>query len=75
MNQKYHLPLINPDKMTESEIRKDERKKILEEITIVLDDFSASANTLIKSFPDFEKTGQEIHENIGFIKSKLLKND
>jgi len=43
--------------------------KILKEITPALDDFSKSANLLIKA--GFEGTGKEIHENVGFIKSKL----
>ena len=49
---------------------KEEKKKLLDEIMPALDDFSAAANSFIKK--GMEKTGQEIHENIGFIKSKFL---
>lgn len=43
--------------------------KIYSEILPALDDFSAGANVLIKN--GLERSGQEIHESVGFIKSRF----
>jgi len=48
-------------------------KRYLKEMQPTLDDASKAANVLIKM--GYEKSGQEMHENIGFIKSKFQNHD
>ena len=48
----------------------NQREEILRRITPALDDFSDAANLMIQD-GILKKTGQEIHENIGYIKSCL----
>lgn len=51
-----------------------QREELLQKITPALDDFSKAANIMIEDGL-LKATGQEIHENIGYIKSCFMADD
>lgn len=57
----------------EKEVREEERKRISKAMQPAFDDFNAAAQTMIQSVDiRLERTGTEIIENIGYMKSILL---